>query len=100
MRVVSRHQTALDRLTTEAINILELSRGPPDQDLNSRSEWGQAHIPKLGVTMPGNKRPATSDTDSLGSDSNPHLSYYMLMADRKVKSGKNKIPWNEEPPDE
>ena len=38
MRVISRHQPLLDRLTTEAINILELSRGPPDQDLNAKSE--------------------------------------------------------------
>jgi hypothetical protein len=47
-----------ERLTKEAVHIVNLSRGPEDSDLNAKSEWGQARIPKLGVSMPLEKAPA------------------------------------------
>ena len=53
MKVTTRHKKALDRLVQEAVNILTLSKGPADSDLNSKSEWGQARIPKMTVEMRG-----------------------------------------------
>ena len=41
MRVISSHLTALDRLTTESIKIMEASR-KPGESLNTKTEWGRA----------------------------------------------------------
>ena len=51
MRVVSAHLTALDRQTTESVNIVEASRNP-GESLNSKTEWGGAKIPSLMIANP------------------------------------------------
>ena len=56
MRILTTHQKPLERLTTEAVKIMDLSRGPPERDLNGKSEWGQPRVPKLSVNIPGEKK--------------------------------------------
>ena len=51
MRIVSKHLTALDRQTTESINILEASK-KPGESLNVKTEWGGAKIPSILVSNP------------------------------------------------
>ena len=96
MRILTKHQKPLERLTTEAVKILDLSRGPPESDLNGKSEWGQPRIPKLNVNMPGEKRPATIGADP---DNQP-LQYYLAQLElgqgtKSGKIGKVKIAWRQ-----
>lgn len=51
MRTVWNHPTALDRQTTESINILEASQ-KPGESLNSKTEWVGAKIPAILVSNP------------------------------------------------
>ena len=93
MRILTRHMNPLERLTTEAIKIQHLSKGPIEADLNSKSEWGQSRVPTLSVGMPGERRPATPQADP----DNEALQYYMTQLDTKTigKKGrpiKTKIP--------
>ena len=83
---MTRHKKPLERLTTEAVKILQLSRGPPENDLNRKSEWGQPRVPKITVKMPGNKKPATPGADP----NNIPLQYYLaqLETNQKGKPGK------------
>ena len=94
MRILTRHQKPLERLTTEAVKILELSRGPPENDLNGKSEWGQPRVPKITVKMPGDKKPAIPGADP----SNIPLQYYLAQLETNQKGkpgkvGKIKIAW-------
>ena len=94
MRILTRHQKPLERLTTEAVKILELSRGPPENDLNGKSEWGQPRVPKITVKMPGDKKPATPGADP----NNIPLQYYLAQLETNQKGkpgkvGKIKIAW-------
>ena len=83
MRVKSRHKKALDRLVQEAINIVSLSRGPQDEDLNSRSEWGQARVPRITMTMPHQGRPGSNPN----KDSNPQFRVYLAAVNAAERAG-------------
>jgi hypothetical protein len=98
MRLTSRHKKPLERLTKEAVTIVELSSGPEANDLNSKSEWGQASIPKLGVTMPMDKRPAQHTPEQF-IHTNPQYSKYLShISTNSNRRGRQKhsIPWNEQ----
>ena len=93
MSVKSRHKKALDRLVQEAINIVSLSRGPQDEDLNSRSEWGQARFPRITMTMPHQGRPGSNPNE----DSNPQFRVYLAAVNAAERAGgkrKVTIGWN------
>ena len=76
MRVISRHLTALDRQSTESVNILESGK-VPEESLNSKNEWGGAKIPSLLVSSP--KGTAGKKTPDEEKDSN--------LEDRQEESG-------------
>ena len=80
MRVVSRHKNALDRLTREAVMIVDLSRGPEEEDLNAKSEWGQARVPRMTVYMPQSRRPAEPENPEMV---NPFLAQYEKVIEGK-----------------
>ena len=44
LRVLSSHLTALDRQTTESVNIIQAGMNP-GMALNNKSEWGGAKVP-------------------------------------------------------
>jgi hypothetical protein len=100
MRVTSRHRTALERMTTEAVHIVNLSQGPEDEDLNGKSEWGQARVPKLGVTMPNDRRPAQpEDVAADHINTNPMYARYLEIVNGAGGGGgrgktRMRIPWN------
>ena len=90
------HKKALDRLVTEAVNITTLSKGPPEADLNSKSEWGQPRIPKMRIEMIGQNRPGGNTAE----DANPEYKIYNAAVAATIKTGgkrKVKLQWNEEP---
>ena len=95
MRVTSRHKTPLDRLVMEAVNIVDLSHGPPEEDLNSKSEWGQPRVPRMRVDMPG-PGPSNMGSNPL-EDKNPHLRVYVAavqQAERVGGKSKLRLAWN------
>ena len=49
MRILTTHQKPLEILTTEAVKVLDLSRGPPESDLNGKNEWAGSNVPDLLV---------------------------------------------------
>ena len=57
MKINTRHKKALDRLVQESVNILSLSRGPAKVDLKLKSQWGQAQVLRVSITMPNQVRP-------------------------------------------
>ena len=95
MKIRSRHKSPLDRLTQEAVNILALSRGPAGTDLNAKSEWGQARVPRLTLTMPGQTKPGTNPN----AESNPEYKIYLAAVAGAIKAGtkrKPRLAWNED----
>ena len=83
MKIKSRHKTPLDRLTQEAVNILALSRKPDGVDLNSKSEWGQARIPRIQMHMPGQDRPGSNPNQN----SNPEFKVYLAAVVGAARAG-------------
>lgn len=73
MCVISSHKNPLKRLTQESVLIVDLSRGPEETDLNAKSEWGQARVPTIQVTIPNQKRTMEASSPEL---SNPYLAQY------------------------
>ena len=50
-----------------------LSWGPPEDDLNSKSEWGQARVPKVTIMMPQQNIPGGNPNE----DMNPEYRTYL-----------------------
>ena len=83
MKIRSRHKSPLDRLTQEAVNILALSRKPDGVDLNAKSEWGQARVPKMLMTMTGQMRPGTNPN----AEYNPEFKMYLAAVAGAARAG-------------
>ena len=72
---------------------MDLSRGPPEADLNSKSEWGQPRVPRMAVEMPGTGTVGSNQLD----DDNPHLKVYaaaVRQAERVGGKSKLRLAWN------
>merc|ERR1712226_1225613 len=53
MRIVSKHESPMDRQITEAIRISKLSQGDGRENLNAKAEWGIPRTSTMGLHIGG-----------------------------------------------
>ena len=79
-RVITSHLTALDRQTSESVNIISSGKNP-GENLNNKSEWGGAKIPGLLVSTP---KGIASDQE-VKEDKGPEVSWVLTSKGRGQK---------------
>ena len=65
--------------------------------MNSKSEWGQAGVPRLVTTMPNQKRPGGNPAE----DNNPQYKLYLAAIAASERTGskrKTTMSWNKPEP--
>ena len=51
MRIVSKHESAMDRQLTEAVRISKMFMGDYRENMNAKAEWGIPRTSTLGITI-------------------------------------------------
>ena len=51
MRIISKHESPMDRQVTEAVRISRLFNGDDKENMNAKAEWGIPRTSTLGVTL-------------------------------------------------
>ena len=51
MRIISKHESPMDRQITEAVRISRLFRGDDRENMNAKAEWGIPRTSTLGMSL-------------------------------------------------
>ena len=51
MRIISKHESTMDRQLTEAVRISKMFGGDWRENLNAKAEWGIPRTSTLGITI-------------------------------------------------